>query len=762
MKQKKRTIKFLRNAEKTGTKKKMGRKKPKREGQMEEAAVPMDKMLSVKNLKAQEGDDDSIGVGEDSDLEDDEPELDELPLEASSKKGSKHRDQLQSLKETDPEFFQYLESNDAGLLDFDETDEEDSEGQIESEGENGNSSDDEAIDNEKEAESSHDLDNKKKVTVATSNLVSELVKSSCAGSTSSLRKLISIFRATCMPSSIKGDDSDDDESEEAGSAVNSFIVDDPAVYEYAMTEIVENAYKSFYKILDLPSKAEKVTAALLEKLEDHPKWKRSQFLVLSFFKSISHTLNGIADTVTNVKGDKNENNKERNQSANVGSYLLSSLEPYIPLLAPLPRLSKGFLKVLLHLWAHGPSPEQDSSNVRGRAFLRIRQMALQLPGAMGEECFRGIYLAYARTAKTFSPLTSGDVIYMAQCITELYSLDPAQSYQQAFLYIRQLALHLRTAMMKKSAEATRLVLNWQFLNCLRLWTRIVCSQPKEEGLKPLAFPLIQVLYGVIAAAPSAIYIPLRFHVVSCLQQLAAQVEVFVPTASKLLEILELHEIIVEKPAPSTEVAPMLQHSLRYAEGAVLKPPVRDLIIQQTITMLRYEAEIYRFHVGLPEYLYLSCRKLKAFIKKSKIPKWRDLARTLCHQFESYSCYAKTNRVKLGVTPMEVRGFEPLLAYYNQINRGKDVPCSWDRLRKLMASDNSATMRLQTTDEIVVSSEANDTPESSSLRNTVMKAGAQKKVKSKKKTKNEPVLQGDVNSLHDTVEEMDWSDDETFS
>jgi nucleolar complex protein 2 len=172
------------------------------------------------------------------------------------------------------------------------------------------------------------------------------------------------------------------------------------------------------------------------------------------------------------------------------------------------------LKVFLRLWGYGPSPEDDVTNVRGQAFLRIRQMVLQLPGTLGEECFRGMYLTYARAAKTFSALSASGVVFMAQCVTELYTLDPAQAYQQAFLYIRQLALHLRTAMMKKSSEATKLVLNWQYLNCLRLWTRVLCAQPKEDELKPLAFPLVQILYGVLAAAPSAVYIPLRFHVIS--------------------------------------------------------------------------------------------------------------------------------------------------------------------------------------------------------------------------------------------------------
>lgn len=773
-KEKKRTIKFLRNAEKNDTgKKKMGRKKPKKDDNaMEFETIEVDKVLSMKGLRTREEDEYSNSIENESEEDsEEEPDMDEAPLK---KKGSKHQNQLDSLRETDPEFFKYLESNDASLLEFAEGDDDEDGEDDEDEEEDEFRGDDNDSDEEEEEEELEEQGGKeKKVTVATVELIKELVKSSNAGSISSLRKLISVFRATCIPTSVDEDSDDEDGGggQSEGAMLNSYVVNDPEVYEYAMTEILENAHKSFYQVLDLPMGKDKLTKSQLEELEQHPKWKKSQFLVLSFFKSITHTLSSLSDSTVTMKNSSDDSGKQpekSNESGNVGSYLLSCLEPYIPLLAPVSRLSKGVLKVFLRLWAYGPTPEDDVTNVRGQAFLRIRQMVLQLPGTLGEECFRGMYLTYARAAKTFSALTASGVVFMAQCVTELYTLDPAQAYQQAFLYIRQLALHLRTAMMKKSSEATKLVLNWQYLNCLRLWTRVLCAQPKDDELKPLAFPLVQILYGVLAAAPSAMYIPLRFHVISCLQQLAAHVRVFVPTAAKLLEILELHEVTVEKPTASTDVPPVLQYSLRFAPGMVLKAPVREVIIQQTIALLRYESEIYRFHVGLPEYLYLSCRKLKSFIKKSKLPKWRDLARTLCNQYDSYTTYAKGNRVKLGVAPMEVQGFEPLLAFFNQHHKGPVAPSAADRLGKLMAKDNSANMRLQTTEEIVISAQngaaatgAGASPASGALHAAAVKAKKEKKNRpKKKKVIEEPFnAKADISKMEDTVEAMDWSDDD---
>ena len=685
---------------------------------------------------------------------------------------------MDSLRETDPEFFEYLKENDASLLDFDGGS-DDGDDDFDDVMDDRDEDDDDEVNEPVEESADYDLVDgdeinsvkERKVTVATVELIKSLVKLSVGGSLSSLRKLISIFRATCIPA--ENEDDEDDDVDKKNQLKCSYVVNDPEVYEYAMTEILENAHKSFYHILGLSMKDDNLKS-ILEKLPDHPKWKKTQFLVLSFFKSISHTLTSLSNSTVTMKSSKFDSKrvgmeKSDNQSGSVCSYLLKLLDPYIVLLAPLPRLSRRVLKVFLRLWAYGPSPEDDEYNVRGQSFLRIRQMVITLPGCIGEECFRGIYLTYARSAKSFSLVSASSVIFMAQCVTELYTLDRAQAYQQAFLYIRQLALHLRTAMMKKSPEATRLVLNWQYMNCLRLWTRVLCSQPKDDELKPLAFPLIQVLYGALSAAPSAAYIPFRFHVVSCLQQLAAHVKVFVPTASKLLEVLEFHEIMVEKPRASTDVPPPLQYSLRFSAGVVLNSPVREIIIQQTVTLLRYEAEIYRFHVGLPEYLYLTTRKLKAFIKKSKMPKWRDLARALCNQYDTYTSFAKENRVKLGVSPMEIQGFEPLLDHYNQCHKGSNCACAADRLGKLMSKDSTATLALQTTEEIVVPAHHGTkstkspvtAPATGALHAATLNARKNEYVAKKKagSTESTRASKGGDNAMEDIVEAMEWSDDD---
>lgn len=558
----------------------------------------------------------------------------------SSERIEKHQSELSSLESTDPEFFQFLKENDAGLLDF-------GKGEID---------DIEEEEEDDSVQSSIDV---------TEEVLNGMLEKAAGGSLSALKSLLAVFRAACIPS---GDVKE-------GKRVSRFTVNSPLVYELCMTRTLETAHGAFYKQLGLSSSSN-ISKDTIAGFAEHPKWKKIEVLVLSFFKSVLHTLASLVD-------------HHSEQQEPVITYMITMLEHYIPLLAPMHRLMSTVLKVLVGVWcthdqdAAMQAAEAKASGVvdrnknrdagapnpaRSHAFLRIRQMAMILPGSAAEDCFRTIYLAFTRHCKSYNEHTAPSVNFMMICVVELYRSDLVLAYQLAFLYVRQLGLFLRTAVSKKTSEAVKQLISWQYINCLRLWSRVISYYPtsNQHGLGELAFPLVQIILGVIQVAPSSYNIPCKLHLIGFMQQVAASCKLFIPTAPRLLEILETPELL-NKPTPSTDIPAKLSGIVKLATDGINKAPVRDLIVAEVVKALRFEVEIYRFHPGFPEYIYLSVRKLRNFMKKCKIPKWKDLIRALVSHTESLATEAKIYRQKLGKSPMEIselQEFEPLLAVAN--------------------------------------------------------------------------------------------------
>jgi len=288
----------------------------------------------------------------------------------------------------------------------------------------------------------------------------------------------------------------------------------------------------------------------------------------------------------------------------------------------------------------------------------------------------------------------------------LYSLDYASSYQHAFVYVRQLALHLRTAMQKKTPEAVRVVYCWQYLHCLKLWTAVLASSCRSRGaavattggtaastttistnttasdgdaalLRSLIYPLVEIIFGVARLIPTARHLPLRLHCVRYLQQLAAFSESYIPTTSILLEAFDLKEITM---APKREMKNKKKKGDAGGGGGggdirgvrlpvVFKLPKVDALrnveqldacLGELFTLLGREVELYRYSAGLPEFTIRICQRLRKFSKETRNGKYRAYARGCIELCEKYSKFAITARSALEEAPSDIKTLEILL------------------------------------------------------------------------------------------------------
>ena len=65
-----------------------------------------------------------------------------------------------------------------------------------------------------------------------------------------------------------------------------------------------------------------------------------------------------------------------------------------------------------------------------------------------------MYMAYIRNAKFTSPNTWPMIHFMRRSMVEVFLLNPTLAYKHAFIYIRQLTIHLRNAMINTTGSSS--------------------------------------------------------------------------------------------------------------------------------------------------------------------------------------------------------------------------------------------------------------------------------------------------------------------
>ena len=152
--------------------------------------------------------------------------------------------------------------------------------------------------------------------------------------------------------------------------------------------------------------------------------------------------------------------------------------------------ARALLKSCLHHVA------QENEKVQLAAFMVVREMAKpgRLPPPFTDVCMKGMYLTFVKNTRSFSFETHNTVSFVMNECVDLFGVDLASAYQHIFMYVRQLAVYLKTALQSGAGEdAFRHVYNWQYVNSLRLWAMTVARYNDEKELYPLVCQIETVL-----------------------------------------------------------------------------------------------------------------------------------------------------------------------------------------------------------------------------------------------------------------------------
>ncbi|NWY29026.1 NOC2L protein, partial [Pheucticus melanocephalus] len=381
-------------------------------------------------------------------------------------KASEHKDQLSRLKDRDPEFYKFLQENDHKLLDFDASDSSEEEEALHRPPDTLEEASDEDEDDEDEEQ---EKVKRKKVSLihVSLKMVEEWKKAAQRNLTPKLfHEITQAYKAAVATT--KGD---------SGGDPSKFQVTDTAVFNALVSFCMRDLFHHVHKLL-LPKAPKNKLKMVLPSTS--PLWGKLRL--------------------------------------DIKVYLGCTIQLFTLCLCPDPAV--GFVSSFLAEQCWEPVKcswhrEGDSPACQLGCFALLHSCSHSLVTLRGAEesqnafysyftcCFlilfpsQQMYIAFVKNSRFTSPNVLPMINFMQRTLTEMLALDSPTSYQHSFIYIRQLAIHLRSAMTLRKKENFQSVYNWQYIHCLYFWCRVLSTIHPSEVMEPLIYPLTQVIIGCI-------------------------------------------------------------------------------------------------------------------------------------------------------------------------------------------------------------------------------------------------------------------------
>ena len=333
------------------------------------------------------------------------------------------------------------------------------------------------------------------------------------------------------------------------------------------------------------------------------------------------------------------------------------------------RVARDYVRTLLGQWSSG----EDRIRLAAFSCLYVTT-ASALDDDMVDFCLKSTYHTLIRNTRNTKPHTLEHIALMKNTACELFTLHADASYQQAFGFIRQLAISLRNCLKLKTQEQFQTVLQWPYLHCLDFWSLVLaktCHVDREQGvpshMRPLIYPLVQVSLGVGRLVPMSRYFPLRLHVIESMLRLIQATHVYVPLAPLIIEVLESAEF--QRRGKGATLKPLDLETTFRAPAAYVRTRIYadQLADEFAYVLLEFLATQAR-HIAFPELVIPITVQLRRALKTSPCVRLNEAVRPLLDKIRMNATWIEQRRSQVEFAPNDQSQVDAFLQ-----NEASDAP-----------------------------------------------------------------------------------------